>query len=122
MKVPAFLLRRLYVKGSLRTTHDGFEFELNNHLGSGYAKRMSPLILDGESLDISSTSFSIDDKETLFSNVSDDIPFTLAMNKTTTIKFAGPPLGPGQHTIGLRFDVTGIGELGFEFTDIITYG
>ena len=35
--VPAFLLRRLYVKKSLRNTEDGFEFELRNRLGSGYA-------------------------------------------------------------------------------------
>ena len=33
MQVPAFLLRRLYVKGSLRNTGDGFAFELSRALG-----------------------------------------------------------------------------------------
>ena len=38
--VPAFLLRRLYVKGSLRNTAAGFEFEIKNGLGSGYIFRL----------------------------------------------------------------------------------
>ena len=44
--VPGFLLRRLYVKQSLRNTEDGFEFQLRNRLGSGYAHKMWPLKLD----------------------------------------------------------------------------
>ena len=32
MKVPSFLLRRLYAKGSLRNTDNGFQFELKNQL------------------------------------------------------------------------------------------
>ena len=37
ISVPAFLLRRLYVKGSLRNAAGGFEFQMKNGLGSGYA-------------------------------------------------------------------------------------
>ena len=36
--VPAFLLRRLYVKGSLRNSDEGVQFQLMNKLGTGYAK------------------------------------------------------------------------------------
>ena len=46
MKVPGFLLRRLYVKGSLRATETGFSFELHNSLGSGSVNEMRPLTLD----------------------------------------------------------------------------
>ena len=31
--VPSFLLKRIYVTGSLRNTVGGFEFQLNNVLG-----------------------------------------------------------------------------------------
>lgn len=41
--VPQFLLRRLYVRGSLRTNGQGFHFELKNSLGSGYGKELLPL-------------------------------------------------------------------------------
>ena len=37
VSVPGFLLRRLYVKESLKNTDTGFEFLLRNRLGSGYA-------------------------------------------------------------------------------------
>ena len=43
--VPAFLLRRLYVKGSLRNSDEGVQFQLMNKLGTGYAKRLLPLTL-----------------------------------------------------------------------------
>jgi hypothetical protein len=48
VSVPGFLLRRLYVKGSLRATDEGLSFELKNSLGAGFAKRMLPLTVDGE--------------------------------------------------------------------------
>ena len=48
MQVPAFLLRRLYVRGSLHNDGDGFAFQLKNSLGSGYAEQMLPLTVDGE--------------------------------------------------------------------------
>ena len=53
--VPAFLLRRLYVKSSLKSVPGGFEFQLRNRLGSGYAHKMWPLTLDGEEVPIENT-------------------------------------------------------------------
>lgn len=117
MKVPGFLLRRLYVKGSLRATEDGFAFQLRNRLGSGYARRLLPLTLDGHELDMAKTTFEVDGKRTTFDAVNNDTPFTLAMNKTTAIAYAGGAIGEGAHKIGMRFEVAGLGELGFDFTD-----
>ena len=117
MKVPSFLLRRLYVKGSLRATADGFAFELRNQLGSGYAKRLLPLTLDGDELDMSATTFAIEGKQATFDAVSGETPFTLAMNKTTIVAYSGGAIAPGPHTVGMRFEVAGLGELGFDFTD-----
>ena len=51
MRVPNFLLRRLYVKGSLQPTAEGFQFQIRNRLGSGYARRLFPLTLDGGELE-----------------------------------------------------------------------
>ena len=117
MKVPAFLLRRLYVKGSLTATADGFAFQLLNRLGAGYAKRLFPLTLDGEALDAAATTFAIDGKEARFDAVSESAPFTLALNKTTTVSYRGAAIAPGPHTVGMSFEVAGLGELGFTFTD-----
>ena len=120
MKVPAFLLRRLYVKGSLATTPDGFEFQIRNKLGSGYARRLMPLTLDGEYIDITKTTFEVDGKVATFDAVSESTPFTLAMNKTTTIAYSGGPIQPGSHKVGMAFEVAGLGEMGFDFSDEAT--
>lgn len=116
MKVPAFLLRRLYVKDSLTATADGFTFQLRNRLGSGYARALLPLTLDGAELDPAASTFEVDGTSTPFTGVSEHTPFTLGMNKTTTITYAGGAIAPGPHTIGMRFEVAGLGEMGFDFT------
>lgn len=118
--VPAFLLRRLYLKKSLRNTADGVEFQLKNNLGSGYAHEMQPLKIDNEPVDLQKTLFSLDSQEPVpFSAVSKEKTFTLAMNKSITIRAEGVTLQSGPHKIEMGFDVPGLGTLRFDFTDTI---
>mgnify|MGYP000902032995 CR=1 FL=1 len=118
MKIPAFLLKRLYAKESLRTTNEGFEFQLINRLGSGYAHKLLPLCLNGEDLDMNVTHFEVDGISHTFAEVSEATPFTLGMNKTTTIRSSAKFLQRGANKIAMRFEVAGLGELGFDFTDM----
>ncbi len=120
--VPGFLLRRLYVKQSLRNTEDGFEFRLLNRLGSGYAFKMLPLTLDGGELPLESAAFDLDGEVTGFAEVSRDKTFTLAMNKSISIRVAGIRLSPGPRKIGMGFEVPGLGSLSFDFTDTVAGG
>ena len=122
VSVPGFLLRRLYVKGSLRATEDGLAFDLKNSLGSGYARGMRPLTVDSREIPLEKTTFTVEGKTTAFSEVSPDVPFTLAMNRTTSIAAAGVALAPGAHTIGMAFEVQGLGVLRFDFTDAVADG
>lgn len=122
VSVPGFLLRRLYVKGSLRATDEGLSFELRNSLGSGYARSMRPVTLDGEEAPMERTTFTVDGAAIAFSDVSAEIPFTLAMNRTTTIAVSGVAPAPGAHTIGMAFEVQGLGVLRFDFTDTLGDG
>ena len=119
MQVPGFLLRRLYVKGSLRNDGDGFAFDLKNSLGAGYAEQVLPLTVDGEDVPPERVSFSIDGQRTGFTEVSSEHPFTLAMNKIVTIGVDGQTLAAGKHKIGIGFVVTGMGKLEFDVPDAI---
>jgi hydroxymethylglutaryl-CoA reductase (NADPH) len=119
MNVPSFLLRRLYVKGSLRNIDGGFEFDLMNSLGSGYAERTLPLIVDGEALPLEAVRFVLDGEAIGFDQVSPERPMTLAMNRTVTGQVLGRTLAPGKHTLGIGFVVVGMGEMRFEVTDAI---
>lgn len=122
ISVPSFLLKRLYVKGSLQNNEQGFQFQLKNTLGSGYGNELLPLTLDGKELPRESSYFVLDAEEVPFSAVSQERPFTLAMNKTITIVVKGVTLAEGAHRIGLSFVAQGLGKLSFEVTDLVSGG
>lgn len=119
MEVPTFLLRRLYVKGSLRNEGAGFAFDLKNSLGSGYAEQVLPVTLDGEVLPVESAAFTVDGETVRFSDVSGERPMTLGFHRAVTINVAGRTLVDGKHKIGMGFVVTGMGEMRFDVTDVI---
>ena len=117
--VPGFILRRLYVKQSLRNNERGFEFQLMNRLGSGYAHRLLPLTVDGLEMPAETSSFVLGDFETSFVDVSKENTFTLTMNKSITVRVDGTTLEPGPRKIGMGFEVPGLGMLKFDFTDTV---
>ena len=116
--VPSFILRRLYVNKSLRKTKSGFEFQLNNKLGSGYARKLLPLTLDDVELPLEQCRFTVNGQQVSFKDVSVENPFTLAMNKKTVIAVNGVNLSGGNHKIGMTFEVAGLGILKFDFNDV----
>lgn len=117
MKVPEFILRKLYVRGSLRSTPNGFEFLLRNTLGSGYTTKLLPLQVDGNELHIESTRFYVDHVIIPFASITEENPFTLAMNKDIKIEVEGALLSGEEHKIRMGFMVKGLGILEFTFTD-----
>ena len=117
VSVPGFILRRLYVRGSLKPISEGFEFELRNSLGSGYSHKVWPVKIDGEEIPADRTYFIIDGLMTSFSEVSPDSTFTLEVNKTIIIRAECGHLGDGAHKVEMGFDVPGLGTLRFDFTD-----
>jgi hypothetical protein len=119
MQVPPFLLRRLYVRGSLRNEGGGFAFDLKNTLGSGYADAVLPLSLDGEPLPLDATTFVVDGETLPFSDVSAERPMTLGMERVVTIAVRGRTLDAGKHRLGIGFVVTGMGRMEFDVTDAL---
>ena len=120
--VPAFILRRLYVKGSLENTGDGWRFTLKNSLGSGYARGMQPLKIDDAEIPMSKSSFNQDGKDITFDQVTESNTFGLQMRKSIVISVAGPQLEPGAHKVWMGFVVPGFGKIGFDFTDEVKVG
>ena len=122
VSVPSFLLRKLYVKGSLKNTEKGFQFQLRNSLGSGYAHKMMALEVDDRILDITNCFFWQNEKRQCFDQVSTSNTFTLAMNSDITIQVDNLELDSNPHKITMAFDVPGLGNLNFNFTDQTSEG
>ncbi len=115
--VPSFLLKRLYVKGSLRNNSEGFQFVLKNSLGSGYGNELLPLAIDDKEVSRDCSFYRMDATPVCFTAVSKEKPFTLAMNKELTMLVKGPPLEDSPHKIKIGFVAEGIGKLSFEVID-----
>ena len=116
--VPAFILRRLYVKGSLQNTSTGWSFTLKNSLGSGYAHGMIPLRVDkSEEVPMDQTMFENDGVTISFEQVNRENTFGLQMNRSIVISVIGEQLTRGAHRIDSACIVPGLGQIGFDFTD-----
>ena len=116
--VPAFILRRLYVKGSLQNTSTGWSFTLKNSLGSGYAHGMVPLRVDkSEEVPMDQTMFEHDGVTISFEQVNRENTFGLQMNRSIVISVIGEQLTRGAHRIDFACIVPGLGQIGFDFTD-----
>lgn len=120
--IPAFILRRLYVSGSLNNSESGWQFTLKNSLGSGYAKKMLALELDGEKIPMDASTFFQNGEDITFQQVDQSNTFGLQMNRSIVIKVSGGKLSPGPHKIWMGFEVPGFGNIGFDFTDEICNG
>ena len=120
--VPAFILRRLYVKGSLENTGSGWRFTLRNSLGSGYARGMQPLKVDGHEVPMEQASFNQEGQDITFDRVTEKNTFGLKMNRSIVISVVGDQLSPGPHKVWMGFVVPGFGRIGFDFTDEVKVG
>lgn len=116
--VPAFILRRLYVRGSLQNTPTGWSFTLKNSLGSGYAHGLVALRVDeSEEVPMDQTSFENDGVTISFDQVSKENTFGLQMNRSIVISVVGEQLTRGAHRIDFACIIPGLGQIGFDFTD-----
>ncbi len=119
MKVPSFLLKRLYVAGSLRNTEDGWAFTLRNSIASGEARGLSPLVVDGRAVPADRCFFHLGSGPVPFAAVNADRPFGLQQGRDIAISAQDEQLLAGRHTVMMAFDVPPFGRLSLNFSDEI---
>ncbi|HOG46450.1 MAG TPA: hypothetical protein PLJ35_01540 [Anaerolineae bacterium] len=117
MAVPSFLLKKLYVKGSLKNTEAGFELAIRNNLAPGTLIGMGALVIDDvtyppEAIHLKTPQAAVNGAE-----VSSKNPVTFAMNVEVQIVVDGPPLTPGQHHLVFAVMTREIGRVEFDITD-----
>ena len=117
VKVPSFLLKRLYVSGSLRNTEEGWAFTLRNSIAPGEATGLSPLVVDGRPVPAERCSFHLETGPVPFTAVSPDRPFGLEAGRDIVISAQDEHLPEGRHTVVMAFDVPPFGRLSLNFSD-----
>lgn len=119
--IPSFLLKRLYVKGSLCDTPQGCEFVLRNDLAPTTVTRFVQLDIDGSTSQSEQLVVLLADGSSLpASAITPEAPLSLSVGVTLALRLPGTDLGPGKHELLLRFQTREMGELQIKVTDVVS--
>jgi len=117
MAIPSFLLKKLYVKGSLKNTENGFELTLRNNLAPGSLIGLGPLTIDETSYPPSAITLKNAQGEWKGDQISSRNPLNFAQNADLRIAVQGQPLTPGTHRVAFSVLTREVGRLEFDVTD-----
>ena len=117
--IPAFMLKKLYVKGSLSNVEGGFQLSLKNTLAPGTIVGFKPLVVDGreyppEHITVTSGAKSVSARE-----IGPDRPYPFPVGGTATVFVSGEPLAAGEHALTIAVETREVGELKIEVSDTL---
>jgi hypothetical protein len=116
---PAFLLAKLYVKGSLRNTEDGFEFALKNIVDSTNIVGVGPISVAGKDHGAEVITLTVGDKTLKGSELTRENAIPVTMGIPMKIRISGDKLGVGPQKVTVTAVSADIGKLKFEFNDTV---
>ncbi|MDI7275830.1 MAG: hydroxymethylglutaryl-CoA reductase [Anaerolineae bacterium] len=119
MAVPSFLLKKLYVQGSLKNTENGFEFALRNNLAPGSLIGFFPLTVDDSTVPPQDLTFHTAQGEVRGDQVSSRSPLTFGLNAEVRIAAQGKTLQPGSHHLILSVLTREVGRIDIDVTDTL---
>ena len=118
--IPSFVLKKLYVEGSLRTEDDGFALELKNVIAPGTIAAFTGLDLDGQTIDPTQiTLISQNGNARPAGEVSTQALLQFPVNAAVTVRVAGQPLEPGPHELVIHIVVQEVGPLDIPVADTV---
>jgi hypothetical protein len=116
-KIPEFMLKALYLRGSLIRSHDGFEFQLKNDLGPARIVGALPLAVDRKPVPLAACSFHHGGQEIAFDAVTPEDSVLMRKGEAVTVQVRGMALRPGRHTLDIGVVVKDLGEVRFRIGD-----
>lgn len=119
MVVPASILRRLYVKGSLSNTETGFKFSLKNPLADATLIKPLTITVDGKPVELGNIKLLFEGKTINNSEISASSPVDFNVNTTVQIFVDGIKLEPGEHLIIIMGSTREYGDIKFDVKDIL---
>lgn len=118
--IPPFVLKKLYVKGSLRTEKDGFAFDLKNTIAPAAITTFAGLDVDGVRLTQPQvTIIPSAGQPRAMGDISVETPLHLPLNATITLHVTGEALGPELHRLAVHIVVQEVGPLEIPIADTL---
>ena len=118
--VPATVLQKLYVEGSLRQQQGGFCFELKNVIAPATITRVHSLEVDGQKVENSRvTLIPPSGNSRSIAQISPDRSLEFPVGMVIRIEVSDETLEPGIHHLALHVSVKEIGSLEIPVSDRI---
>jgi hydroxymethylglutaryl-CoA reductase (NADPH) len=116
--IPPFVLRKLYVKGSLRKEAGGFSLELRNSIAPGTITAIAGLELDYQVVDTSRVSVAVPGGNVRpASEISEQAPLHFPIWFGVRLSVSGEELAEGPHQLTIRVVVKEVGPLDIPIFD-----
>jgi hydroxymethylglutaryl-CoA reductase (NADPH) len=115
--VPSYLLKKVYRRGSLKNTPDGFELMLKNSLAPATIMGLSGLSLDGKTLATRAIRLHVGAKWLDASDITAATPLPFALGDLVTLRVEGEPLASGRHDLILSILTREVGRLDLPIGD-----
>ena len=117
MQIPSFLLNKVYVRGSLRSIENGFEFVLKNIVDAGTLGKVNSLLVDGDETPLGKIIIQAPSGDYKADEISFRNSVPLRRNVEIPIQVLEKLLGSGEHHILLNVSILEAGALEFDITE-----
>ncbi|MBU6996158.1 MAG: hypothetical protein HXS41_00895 [Theionarchaea archaeon] len=118
MKVPSFMLKKLYQKGSLKNTESGFELAIKNNLMDATVTTMS-LTVDSKPVPGDRITVAAGNAPVPATQISESNTIPLKVGVTVTLSVQDKSLSSGEHTIEIGAATKEFGDINFSVSDTL---
>ena len=118
--IPPFVLKKLYVKGSLRAEDDGFVLDIKNTIAPATIVAFASLDVDDQALDTAQvTLIPPSGSPCPMSEITTEEPLLFPVGATVRLRVAGKTLEPGPHELAIHVVVQEVGPLDIPVSDTL---
>jgi hydroxymethylglutaryl-CoA reductase (NADPH) len=116
--IPPFLLKKLYVKGSLRVEGDGLALDLKNTIAPGTIVGFKGFKIDDRDVSLGKVEAVQPGGEARpVTEISPEEPLSFPLNQVLTLRVSGTAVEPGSHSLVISVVVQDIGPLEIQVAD-----
>ena len=119
MRVPGFLVRQLYVAGSLVNHTGGFSLQARNNIGDGWLDGIGAIKVDGQDIPLTDISATREGDPATYRavDVTPQTPVVFRRGDVVTFWISGWALDPGDHELEVELHERQLGTLSLGFTE-----
>ena len=117
--IPSFLLAKLYVKGSLQNSEDGFEFRLKNFNDSTLLTGIGPISVGEKHYVGTAVRMTAGEKTVSGAELSWQNPPPVSMWVQIRVWVTGEPLPAGEQRVTVAATTSDIGTIKFDLNDTV---